>query len=118
MKALNKVPENDAQQFHRPDDPSTEMKPCELPGCNEKNIIGNMYSIKNSYALAGPMKPAFQCPETQHYACSHEHAMLLSMHCLFEHVHCGPHAQYGQDIAHSKLKRIESILSEPYRGGK
>lgn len=114
---LNKVPENDNQMFHRANDPSVEIKHCELQGCDGQNILANMYSIKPTYALAGPLHAAFQCPEIQHYACSHEHAMLLAMHCLYEHVSFGPHAQfdqYKQRIAHGKLIRISEILDEPY----
>ena len=117
MAALNKLPEDDQQMFHHPFDPSSDIRTCELPGCHERNALGNMYCMVANYALAGPMHGAFQCPERQHLACCHEHAMLLCMHCMIEHMHVGPHAQYGDELSHSKLKRIAKILNEPYRAG-
>jgi hypothetical protein len=104
--------------FHRKNDPSEEVRQCELPGCETNKTIGTMYAIRPQYAIAGPNKAAFGCPEGEHFACCHEHAMLLAMHCLFEHVHIGPHAQYGEDLMHKKLTRIAKILNEPYGAAK
>jgi hypothetical protein len=92
---------------------------CEI--CGKEDMVMHMLSIAATYRMPGknadlaPAKlSAFQCPHIQHFGCCHEHALLALFHCLFEHIHYGPHESQGEEFEHDKLQRIEAILDEPY----
>ena len=75
----------------KPIDTTAPEKPapsysCEAPGCGKVTAAQNTYSLAVVYRMPGPGVPAFQCPNEQHFACCHEHAVQVMQACLNEHI--------------------------------
>lgn len=92
---------------------------CEICGTEKK--FSEMKSLTAMYRMPGdhPSIPGAKRPgwigcatDLQHFGCCHEHALLAHLHCLFEHIHNGPHSESGTELQHDKLKRIIAILDE------
>lgn len=68
-------------------DPSAVTIPCEAPGCAAVRPLAAMHSLIVLYATTGgkPERPPYGCPQEQHYACSHEHALEAAKVCLKQH---------------------------------
>lgn len=73
--------------------PVTDPMICEI--CGKSVLLANVFSIKAVYALPSGTNTAFQCANEQHYACSHEHAVLALVGCLFEHLEAGAYVGKG-----------------------
>ena len=74
------------------EDPSAVPIQCEAPGCLSVAPLGNMYSMAIIYRMPGPGKAPYQCPNEQHYGCTHDHAVLAMLGCLRAHIASGDHA--------------------------
>lgn len=67
-------------------DSSQLLIACEAPGCTNSVPVSEVYSLAAVYRMPGPNVPAFQCPEEQHFGCSHEHAKWAMLECLMNHI--------------------------------
>lgn len=69
----------------QPQQPAPEITyTCEV--CGAQTLEGDTFSLALVYRKPGRDIAAFQCPNEQHYACSHEHAVQAVMACLSEHI--------------------------------
>jgi hypothetical protein len=103
-----------------PKDPSLAPTTCEI--CGEVKPLREMFSMATVYRMTGYAEdiqvglPPYQCPDKQHFGCTHEHALLAMLYCLFEHIHEGPHLEHGKEIKHPVLldvkKRLEEYIQE------
>lgn len=95
-------------------DPSTRPTVCEV--CGIIKPLREMKSMAAVYRMPGydhntqvGLLP-YQCDDKQHFGCTHEHALLAMMYCLFEHIHEGPHEEQGVELQHEVLVDIKNIL--------
>ena len=99
---------------NRSQDPSLAPTACEYCGkvvpLRECHSIGVVYMMPGHDAEKGKSFGSYQCPDTQHFACCHEEAMLLAMMCMYEHIHTGPHKEQGKEIQHPTLKGVHKHL--------
>lgn len=98
------------------EDPSMRLIRCEI--CGEEKPLREMFSMAALYRMPGFNKEigvglaSYQCPDKQHFGCSHEHALLAMLYCLFEHIHEGPHLEHGKEIEHPALIDVQKRLEE------
>lgn len=60
---------------------------CELPGCESTFTVHDSYSfVTVTFATRGGKLNAFQCADKQHFGCCREHAALLAVACINEHM--------------------------------
>lgn len=97
-------------------DPSMQLIECEI--CGVEKPLRDMKSMGVVYRMPGydyemnrGLQP-FGCPDRQHFGCTHEHAMLAQIYCLFEHMHEGPHDAQGNPLEHKVLVAIQNILED------
>lgn len=57
--------------------------PCEI--CGQATPMEELCSFIYTYAMPGPGKSGYQPTCQQHYACSHEHAILALLRCVLSH---------------------------------
>ena len=72
---------------------------CEV--CGKSTPLAQAHSMSVSYNMPGQdakgvTYPAYQCPNLNHFACSHEHAVLAALMCIFEHIDQGNHPAKGK----------------------
>lgn len=86
--------------------------------CGTSIPFEKAYSMAAVYRMPGlhpekqhPLLP-YQCELMQHFGCSHEHAFLALIRCLFEHIHTGDHAAKGQPLTHDLLVKIQGLLEQ------
>lgn len=97
-------------------DPSMRPKVCEV--CGIIKPLREMKSVAAVYRMPGYDHDAqiglspFQCEDRQHYGCTHEHALLALLFCLFEHIHEGPHEAQGNPLEHNVLIDIQNRLNQ------
>ena len=95
------------------EDPSAVIIPCEAKGCTVQKPLGQMFSMAIDYRMPGgkiPKSP-YQCPNEQHFGCSHEHAMLALLQCLFTCIEQGDHGEPKQgNYQHDLLQTIDASL--------
>ena len=105
-------------------DPDERMQICEV--CGKEQPLKHCYSLALVYRMPGYLfeenrgAGAYQCPDDQHFACSHEHAFLAAMFCYFEHIHTGPHAA-SKELQHPTVleikKSLDDLLAHVQAGG-
>lgn len=94
-------------------DPDERLITCEV--CGKQIMLKYAFSPAVVYRMPGYLHaegrgaPGYQCPDTQHFCCSHEHAMLAMFMCFFEHIHEGPHAA-SKEITHPTLVTIKQAV--------
>lgn len=97
-------------------DPSLAPTMCELCGKVQElrfcHSIGVVYMMPGHDAENKISYGSYQCPDTQHFACSHQHAMILSLCCLYEHIHTGNHKEQGKELEHPTLLSIKQSLDD------
>lgn len=94
-------------------DPSSVIIPCEAKDCTVQKPLGHMFSMATDYRMPGGETPKspYQCPQEQHFGCTHEHAMLALLQCLFTCIEQGDHGQPKQEsYEHSLLQVIATSL--------
>ena len=69
--------------------PVNEIMTCEV--CGVVVPIAKTHSLIVTYGMPGVGLSPYQCRATQHFACSHEHALLAHLQCLFTHIENGDH---------------------------
>lgn len=73
-------------------DPGAVMVRCEAPGCTRQMALADAYSMALVYRMPGRGRAPYQCPQEQHFACSHVHAKAAMLACLQTHIEQGDHA--------------------------
>lgn len=76
-------------------DPDERPVMCEV--CGKTQMLKQCHSIAVVYRMPGLRKDengnqtygyaGYQCADNQHFACSHEHALLAVFMCTLEHIH-------------------------------
>lgn len=90
---------------------------CEI--CGLVTPLAQVHSLSITYCMpgqdsSGNSLPAYQCPALQHYACTHEHAVIAALACLFEHIDAGNFAGVGTSWMDSQTTTIYNNV-EGYR---
>ena len=57
---------------------------CEVCGKVVNTVDARSFSVQ--YCTPGQGFTGQQCPAWQHWACTHEHAVIATIACLFEHI--------------------------------
>jgi hypothetical protein len=102
------------------DDPSLLPTMCEICGCvrpkREMKSMAVVYRMPGYDHAAQTGYASFQCDDKQHWGCTHEHALLAMLFCIFEHIHEGPHEAQGEELQHQVLidirTRLETYIEE------
>ena len=71
---------------HMSGDPDDQDRPCEYPGCTVVVPQRLAHNLGVVYLHSGGKAPSYQCPQIEHWTCSHEHAVAMAHLCLDEHV--------------------------------
>jgi hypothetical protein len=111
---------------NRPQDPSLAPTACEYCGkivpLRECHSIGVIYMMPGHDNENGKSFGSYQCPDTQHFACCHEEAMLLAQMCMYEHIHAGSHKEQGKRLEHPTLiknyENLTNLVNELVASGK
>lgn len=93
-----------------PDDPSLAPTRCEV--CGVVKQLKDMYSMAAVYRMPGLGKKAYQCEATQHFGCSHEHAVIAILECLFEHISLGDHADADKPYELQIVNDIRQLVAD------
>lgn len=98
-------------------DPDTRPVMCEV--CGKVQMLKQCHSIAVVYRMPGLRRDAqgnqtygyagYQCPDNQHFACCHEHAILAVFMCTFEHIH---EQGYKNDLHAGELELQHPTLQE------
>jgi len=96
------------------EDPSMRSVPCDM--CGKIQPLKYMKSIMVGYAMPGLRTEdwgygAYACPNEQHFGCTHEHAMLAALCCLYEHILEGEHEAKGEELTHPILVKLKADLA-------
>jgi hypothetical protein len=83
---------------------------CEI--CGKIVPLNDLHSLAVVYRMPGPGGTAYQCPNEQHYACSHEHAVLAVVACLTSHIELGPYANKQAEYEDEDLKVLKQRVSK------
>lgn len=90
------------------EDPSSTVLDCEAEGCGKQIALADACSMAIIYRMPGRGKSPYQCIHEQHFGCSHEHAVLALLQCLFDHIESGDHAEHIATSDH--INRIKKIV--------
>lgn len=59
---------------------------CEYPGCTVVVPQSKAHNLGVVYLHSAGQAPSYQCPQIEHWTCSHEHAVPMAHLCLDNHV--------------------------------
>lgn len=106
----------------QPYDPDTRPVMCEV--CGKVQMLKQCHSLAMVYRMPGLRKDAegnetygyagYQCADNQHFACSHEHALLAVFMCTLEHIHTDGYNNQQHagelELQHPTLQEIKQAL--------
>lgn len=109
---LHELPVHVATQVYAAmgNDPSQVPVKCEAPDCDVIQPLSQMFSMAVVYRMPGYNVPPYQCENEQHFGCTHEHAMIALLKCLFTHIEDGEHQQKTENYDHALLMHIKKEL--------
>ena len=94
--------------------PITDPMTCEI--CGTSVPLANTHSIAIDYRMPGLGVQTYQCKNEQHFADTHEHAVLAAIACLLSHIESGPHiGTIGTDYTDVDLQALNKAFKKYHK---